>query len=51
MFLTPLALKLSEFFELKLELSVGFFYQKDKNGVNLTGLVLVNLELFEKCDE
>ena len=55
MFLPPVALKqLSEFLELRLEESVGFFYitgGRSEVICLLTGLVFVNLELFEKCEE
>lgn len=46
------ALNESEFFELKLLVSVGFFYIRKyyKSIYFLTGLVVVNLELVEKCD-
>jgi len=43
------ALSESEFLELKLLVSVGFFYKKKINlNLNITGLVVVNLELVEK---
>lgn len=45
------ALSESEFLELKLLVSVGFFYKKKINlNLNITGLVVVNLELVEKWD-
>ena len=45
------ALNESEFFELKLLVSVGFFYNFNYFLIfKLTGLVVVNLEFVEKCD-
>lgn len=41
-------LRLSEFFELKLDESVGFFYIQFFKSKSLTGRVFVKRELFEK---